>query len=88
MAYRPAIFPLWVFAGALLKNLPSALIEWLPYVYVGWLAVLLAGAFVLQWRRGQAWSWWVAVPVGAGVALAGLLGAFWTTFAITGIPPK
>jgi hypothetical protein len=77
-----------VFAGAVLDNLPSALTEWLPYVYLGWLAVLLGGAFTLQRCRGSAWSWWVAVPVGAGVALAGLLGAYWTTFAITGIPPK
>lgn len=88
MVYRPAVLPVWAFAGALLKDLPSALTEWLPYVYLGWLAVLLGGAFALQWRRGRAWSWWVAVPVGFGVALAGLLGAFWVTYAITGVPPK
>jgi hypothetical protein len=87
MVYRPAIFPVWVFAGALLKNLPSALTEWLPYVYTGWLAVLLGGAFALQWRRGLAWSWWVAVPVGVGIALAGLAGAVWVTHAITGVRP-
>lgn len=88
MAYRPALLPVWVFAGAVFDNLPSALTEWLPYVFLGWLAALLGGAFALQWRRGRAWSWWVAVPIGAGVALAGLLGAFWVTYAITGVPPK
>jgi hypothetical protein len=64
MVYRPAALPALAFVGAILKDFPSALAESATWGFLGGLAVLMAGAVLVQRRRGRAWSWWVAVPAG------------------------
>lgn len=75
MVYRPAALPVWVFLCAFLKDFPEATKEYVTWAYLVLLLVLLAGAFVLQRRQGRAWSWWVAVPVGAVLALVAIPAA-------------
>ena len=75
MVYRPATFPVWVFVGAFIKNFPEALTEYVTWAYLVWLIILLAGAVAVQRWRGRPWSWWVAVPVGAFLALLALPAA-------------
>lgn len=74
MIYRVSILPIWVFCAAAVKNIRD-MAGFTPWLYVGWVVVLLTGAVVLQRRRGRAWTWWVAVPVGCVVALIALPAA-------------
>jgi hypothetical protein len=75
MIYRPATVPALAFLGAVFQDFPSALTEWATWGFVAALLVLLTGAVLIQRRRGRAWTWWVAVPVGIVIALAAWLVA-------------
>lgn len=75
MVYRPAVLPVWVFLCAFIKNFPEATKEYVAWAFLAWLFVLLAGAAALQRWQGRPWSWWVAVPVGAILALVAMPAA-------------
>ena len=81
MFYRPAIFPLWIFLVAASKNI-SEFAEFLPWIYLVLVLVLLAVVVSFQRRRGAAWSWWIAVPVGALIGLVALPVAGFVTWII------
>jgi len=72
MVYRPSALPAVAFLGAVLQDFPSALTDWATWGFLAALLVLLTGAVLLQWRRGSAWSWWVAVPAGFLISMAAL----------------
>ena len=71
MLYRPAIFPLGIFMVAAIKNIRD-FTEFLPWIYLALVLFLVALAVGIQRRRGAAWSWWIAVPVGALIGLVAL----------------
>lgn len=75
MVYRPAVLPVWVFLCAFIKNFPEATKEYVAWAFLAWLLVLLSGAVALQRWQGRPWSWWIAVPVGAILALVAMPAA-------------
>ena len=81
MLYRPAIFPLWIFIVAAIKNIRD-FAELLPWIYLGLVLFFVALAVGIQCRRGAAWSWWIAVPVGVLIGLVALPTAGFVTWII------
>lgn len=71
MLYRPALFPLWIFMVAAIKNIRD-FAEFLPWIYLGVVLVLVALTVGIQRRRGAAWSWGIAVSVGVLIGLVAL----------------
>ena len=81
MFYRPAILPLWMFFVAASKNI-SEFAEFLPWVYLVLVLVLLAVVVSFQRRRGAAWAWRIAVPIGVLIGLVALPLAGFCTWVI------
>ena len=81
MFYRPAIFPLWMFLIGASKNI-GEFAEFLPWFCLASILFLLVVSVIVQRRRGAAWSWWIAVPVGACIGIVALLVAGFATWII------
>lgn len=81
MFYRPAVFPFWMFLIAASKNI-GEFAEFLPWFFLAAILLLLFVAVLIQKSRGAAWSWWIAVPAGAGIGIVALLIAGFATWII------
>lgn len=74
MFYRPAIFPLWIFTAAALKNL-NDFNEVTPWAFLLIIILVLGLCVGLQKMRGQLWPWWVAISVGVVTTFAAIPSA-------------
>lgn len=80
MGYRPAVIPVAIFFGAALKNAGNVLTELAPWAYLGFTALLVGAAQLIQRRQHKSWPWGKALPVGFLIALMAWLGSMAIVF--------